>query len=370
MASNGPEGSNNPSFGRGSNQSGRRHRPNRGRGNGRNGFPDGPSESWNGPQYHEADTSSLNGAAARPKPSSRGRGRGSGQRSSQTQRNRSDNHPADADIPHQSTYYRRDQEYDGRAQQRQQQPVGQHQQINWGTAHPHSMGHMEPGYGNQAAANPYASFPPQDLGNYYGPANSHLEYYQPTAAASGPSRPKQSRGPKSGDQRRGGYDQRHNGHSAAAHLEHQPFENIGREYFNSRPVAPRAHHPQQQSGRGATGGSQDVRYRREDSGRYSPQDVRYRSQESVGGAAAAGYRREEVVPLPPPQKPPGKSGRGGRAYESQNWRSDGYKKNAKIAEAIMADTATQRERLTTQLTNGTYECMVCCESVKPVQVFY
>jgi hypothetical protein len=35
----------------------------------------------------------------------------------------------------------------------------------------------------------------------------------------------------------------------------------------------------------------------------------------------------------------------------------------------MADTATQRERLTTQLTSGTYECMVCCESVKPVQVF-
>jgi hypothetical protein len=34
----------------------------------------------------------------------------------------------------------------------------------------------------------------------------------------------------------------------------------------------------------------------------------------------------------------------------------------------MADTATQRERLTTQLTNGTYECMVCCESVKPAQV--
>ena len=33
----------------------------------------------------------------------------------------------------------------------------------------------------------------------------------------------------------------------------------------------------------------------------------------------------------------------------------------------VADTATQRERLTDQLTKGVYECMVCCESVKQDQ---
>ena len=44
---------------------------------------------------------------------------------------------------------------------------------------------------------------------------------------------------------------------------------------------------------------------------------------------------------------------------------------AKIeSKSPLADSATQRERLTEQLTKGIYECMVCCESVKQDQAVW
>ena len=52
-----------------------------------------------------------------------------------------------------------------------------------------------------------------------------------------------------------------------------------------------------------------------------------------------------------------------KEYEHKNWRSEG----SETRNNIEANDATQRERLTSQLTSGVYECMVCCESVQPAQ---
>lgn len=60
-----------------------------------------------------------------------------------------------------------------------------------------------------------------------------------------------------------------------------------------------------------------------------------------------------------------------KEYDQKNWRSDSHKRvevsKPKNLLSEEANHATQRERLTSQLTNGTYECMVCCESVQPAQ---
>ena len=55
--------------------------------------------------------------------------------------------------------------------------------------------------------------------------------------------------------------------------------------------------------------------------------------------------------------------------DQKNWRSNSYKRDEiskpKTLMSEEANHASQRERLTSQLTNGVYECMVCCESVLP-----
>ena len=155
--------------------------------------------------------------------------------------------------------------------------------------------------------------------------------------------------------------------TATSNLEHQPYENIRKEY-KSRPAfegqyerssgnrkQQDRHRRDEKSG---SYGSQEKFYRDESSGSYASRD-RFKSEESVRGSTSS--NRDQ----PCYNKPL-------RTYDSQNWRSEGFKKGLsgqkQKASEVMADTATQRERLTTQLTNGTYECMVCCESVKPAQV--
>ena len=153
-------------------------------------------------------------------------------------------------------------------------------------------------------------------------------------------------------------------------LEHQPFENIRREYsqYRSRPTFTEA---QYESG-GGKRNSQD-RYRREENnGRGHNTQERFHRDESSGSYGSRDRFRVEdtarsnaVTREQPIYNKPAT-----RSYDSQNWRSEAFKKgiSGQKQKVVEADTATQRERLTTQLTSGTYECMVCCESVKPVQV--
>lgn len=158
-----------------------------------------------------------------------------------------------------------------------------------------------------------------------------------------------------------------------ATLEHQPFENIRREYaqYRSRPTFTEA----QYDARGGKRTSQDVRYRRDDKsgGGHSSQERFHRDESSGSFGSRDRFRVEEQPSRPVPaattrdQQP--SFNKPSRSYDSQNWRSEGFKKGfSSQKQKVEADTATQRERLTTQLTSGTYECMVCCESVKPAQV--
>jgi hypothetical protein len=159
--------------------------------------------------------------------------------------------------------------------------------------------------------------------------------------------------------------------TATSNLEHQPYENIRKEYtrYKGRPTFEGQYEGSngnrnsqdryRRDERSGAYGSQEKFYRDESSGSYASRD-RFKSDEPV--RASTSSNRDQVVFSKPT-----------RTYDSHNWRSEGFKKGLSVqkqkASEVMADTATQRERLTTQLTSGTYECMVCCESVKPVQVF-
>lgn len=227
------------------------------------------------------------------------------------------------------------------------------------------------------------SIPSQDSRTFYGARESaQEENYPPTAVA--PSKHKQSKGPRSGDYRKDN-GRRQNGHTAnadfaaTAHVavEHQPFENIGRDYAGGRSSASRSQQ------RNRPNRSQEARHRRGEihsapTGSYASQDVRLmRDDGGAPGPSQDRFRQREEGPVSTSSQPPKSTGRSGssRSYETQNWRTGSYKKEEvrrgkAAASKLPADTATQRERLTTQLTNGTYECMVCCESVKPVQVIF
>lgn len=227
--------------------------------------------------------------------------------------------------------------------------------------------------------------------SYAGPVDSYLVRGNST-------RPKQTRGPKKQKPRnndyRKTYGQNENVEGATAivfensslqtnyststsgvqpntTLEHQPFENIRREYsqYRGRPTFSDQQYEnssvsrsvKEKFRRGEKGGgfsSQERFSREENSGSYDSRD-RFRKVES--SKAPVSNNRDQLSYNKP-----------ARLYDSQNWRSDGFKKgiSAQKQKAVEppADTATQRERLTTQLTSGTYECMVCCESVKPAQV--
>jgi len=408
MATSGPDGG-RPRGPFPRSQNGRRNQSHRGRGGIRNGIPDEPagiaSASWDRAEAPNVDINNQGEPNLQQK--SR-RGRGFHHTRAANQRARpSGNHLADdagniqpfggAGYPTRggmNQYSRNEssQSFTQSAQYQQTEPVPQQQQRGRRGSqnqHPRSL---EPNYShhpefeNRGRSNEYSPVPIHEGQVFYhtsqmpmgGPSNS-ADYYQP-APATGPPNSKQSRGQNTTDYRRGNFSS-HNGNEphavgSSSTLEHQPFENIGREYYNnSRPKAPPHVNQQQYS----SGGPQDARYRRDtkvasSNGSYVSQDVRYRRDDSNNGASGYGpssRQREDNIPM---QSKPGASkfGGGNKAakVDSQNWRSEGYKKGMVDAQRskVMADTATQRERLTTQLTNGTYECMVCCESVKPVQV--
>lgn len=156
--------------------------------------------------------------------------------------------------------------------------------------------------------------------------------------------------------------------STSASLEHQPFENIRREYskYKSRPPF-----EAQYEGRGDSRSTHEKYRRDERSGGYGSQERFPKGESTVNYAPRDRYGSEEPRVSTSSSKEQSSFNKPSRIYDSQNWRSEGFKKGIsartqKVSEA-MADTAMQRERLTTQLTSGTYECMVCCESVKPVQ---
>lgn len=159
--------------------------------------------------------------------------------------------------------------------------------------------------------------------------------------------------------------------STSASLEHQPFENIRREYskYKSRPPF-----EAQYEGRGDSRSTHEKYRRDERSGGYGSQERFPKGESTVNYAPRDRYGSEEPRVSTSSSKEQSSFNKPSRIYDSQNWRSEGFKKGIsartqKVSEA-MADTAMQRERLTTQLTSGTYECMVCCESVKPVQVCF
>lgn len=158
----------------------------------------------------------------------------------------------------------------------------------------------------------------------------------------------------------------------SASLEHQPFENIRREYSKNKSRPP---FEAQREGSGESRSSQEKYRRDERSGGYSHQERFYKGESNGNYAQRDRYRSEEPRMSTSSSKEQPISTKPTRNHDSQNWRSEGFKKaisgrSQKVSEA-MADTAMQRERLTTQLTSGTYECMVCCEFVKQPQVrFY
>jgi len=204
------------------------------------------------------------------------------------------------------------------------------------------------------------------------------------------TRPKQSRGPKKQPFRIPKYSSEQSENSeavladshatssfastsvstATSNLEHQPYENIRKEYsrYKSRPTF-----EGQYEGSNGNRNSQD-RYRRDErSGGYGSQEKFYRDESSGSYASRDRFKSEEPVRASTSSsRDQLVFGKPIRTYDSQNWRSEGFKRGLSVqkqkANEVMADTATQRERLTTQLTSGTYECMVCCESVKPAQV--
>lgn len=390
-------------------QNGRRNQSHRGRGGIRNGAPDEPagmaSASWD--RAAEAPNADFNNHGEPNLQQKSRRGRGFHHPRAANQRGRpSGNHLADnvGNIqpfdeagyptrggPNQYSRNESSQSFTQSAQYQQTEPVLQQQHRGRRGSQNQQPRGMEPNYAHhpefesQGRSNAYSPAPIHEGQVFYhtsqmpmgGPSNS-VDYFQP-ALATGPSNPKQSRGQNTTDYRRGNLSS-HNGNESyvvgSSTLEYQPFENIGREYYNSsRPKVPPHVNQQQYS----SGGSQDARYRRDtkatsSNGSYVSQDVRYRRDDSNNGASGYGpssRQREDNIPM---QSKPSASkfGGGNKAtkVESQNWRSEGYKNRMVDAQQskVMADTATQRERLTTQLTNGTYECMVCCESVKPAQV--
>jgi len=154
-------------------------------------------------------------------------------------------------------------------------------------------------------------------------------------------------------------------------LEHQPYDIVAREYsgyFNSgssRSSSSIVHH-------NVSNGNvpQEGRNRRDERPRGNavrPPENRQRRDEWPRGSG--GQTIDRFVPVE--QSSHDRFGRQRRediGPPAVNWRSQRFQPTAKKMEPV-ADTATQRERLTSQLTSGTYECMVCCESVKPVQVF-
>ena len=106
------------------------------------------------------------------------------------------------------------------------------------------------------------------------------------------------------------------------------------------------------------------------------QPVRQQNRVSNGMFSAQDNRRQRERPPPSNSNSNQSSYRSNtrskfKDYEQKNWRSDSYKRaEAPKPENIVseeANHATQRERLTSQLTSGVYECMVCCESVQPAQ---
>jgi len=106
------------------------------------------------------------------------------------------------------------------------------------------------------------------------------------------------------------------------------------------------------------------------------QPVRQQNRVSNGMFSAQDNRRQRERPPPSNSNSNQSSYRSNtrskfKEYEQKNWRSDSYKRaEAPKPENIVseeANHATQRERLTSQLTSGVYECMVCCESVQPAQ---
>lgn len=154
-------------------------------------------------------------------------------------------------------------------------------------------------------------------------------------------------------------------------LEHQPYDIVAREYsgyFNSgsgRSSSSIVHH-------NVSNGNvpQEGRNRRDERPKGSavrPPENRQRRDEWPRGGGS--QTMDRFVPVE--QSSHDRFGRQRRediGPPAVNWRSQRFQPTAKKMEPV-ADTATQRERLTSQLTSGTYECMVCCESVKPVQVF-
>lgn len=158
-------------------------------------------------------------------------------------------------------------------------------------------------------------------------------------------------------------------------LEYQPFDNIRNDYSqynSSRSTFSSTHYEG-----GVRSRNPKERFRRDD---RQPRDADYNTQEKFNRDESNGrYGSKDRLKLDEPVKMSSSRDRDQssyvkpqKSYDSQNWRSDGFKKGfaaqkQKVVDTP-ADTATQRERLTTQLTSGTYECMVCCESVKPAQV--
>ena len=219
-------------------------------------------------------------------------------------------------------------------------------------------------------------YPPtllQESQSYYHSSNAApTEYQHFSSEPSAATKPKQSQGPRNGG-RTTDYRKSQNVPSSEnnpsvrvsppipveplSSLEHQPYD-IAREYsgfFNNGSN-------RSSSSRGNGNVPQDGRNRRDERSRGGgPPEGRPRRDERQRGAG--GYQ---------PAEDRFNRRREDMGHPATNWRSSDsnnrrYQPTAKKVEPV-ADTATQRERLTSQLTSGTYECMVCCESVKPVQV--
>lgn len=156
---------------------------------------------------------------------------------------------------------------------------------------------------------------------------------------------------------------------AVGTVEHQPYDNIEKEYSQYR------NHLTFSNSRHESRGnrSSQSKYRKDDKGAGRSTQERFPRSEGNGHdyrdgqtledngrdrdrrmGASAGSRNQSTF---------NKS----RTHEHRSWRGETHRKDLD-AQKPTVDTATQRERLTTQLTSGTYECMVCCESVKPAQV--
>lgn len=173
-------------------------------------------------------------------------------------------------------------------------------------------------------------------------------------------------------------------------MEHQPYDQVrgrypendyrqkkwpapGRENFNRRPESGHQERPQRES-----------HYTREE---YRPRDDVDHSKEYVGqdGSLAANQRdvdnerkfesgQASLRYDKKPQRFRGKAGGFSEVPEYTQRQYESYRDRRKPLPAkpkdngSVADSATQLERLTHQLTNGNYECMVCYEPVKQAQV--